>query len=109
MSARLLEQTLDEEKAADRTLTHIAKSSVNEDAAKNDRRGPEDGPLMRSAEWAGRTSGMAVQQSRTVRRAASAVGVVPERSSNRSSGSTRTGSSAAMAGCAALSQKTLSS
>ena len=31
--ARLLEQTLKEEKAADRTLTNIAESSMNDEAA----------------------------------------------------------------------------
>ena len=86
--ARLLEQTLKEEKAADRTLTKIAESSVNEDAAEEfqSQSSSEEGPLLRSAEWAGRTSGMAVHQlSRTVRRAASAVGIAHERSSTRSS------------------------
>jgi ferritin-like metal-binding protein YciE len=85
---RLLAQTLKEEKAADRTLTDIAESSVNEQAAEEfqSQSGWEEGPLMRSAEWAGRTSGRAVRQfSRTVRRAASAVGVAHARSAKRSS------------------------
>ena len=89
--ARLLEQTLKEEKAADRTLTGIAESSVNEDAAEEFQAHSisEQGPLLRSAEWAGRTSGRAVRElSRTVLRAASAVGIAqdrPSRSSSRTS------------------------
>ena len=86
--ARLLEQTLKEEKAADRTLTDIAESSVNEEAAEEfqSQSDSEEGPLVRSAEWAGRTSGMAVRQlSRTARRAAAAVGIAQDRSSSRSS------------------------
>ena len=90
--ARLLQQTLNEEKAADRTLTHIAKNSINDEAAEERKSQSGDGPLMRSAEWAGRASGLAVLQfSKGVRRVASAVGVVPDRSPRRSTGSTRTG------------------
>lgn len=87
--ARLLEQTLKEEKAADRTLTDIAERSVNEDAAEEfQSHSSEEGPLMRSAAWAGRTSGAAVRElSRGVRRAASAVGMAHDRSSSRSSSS----------------------
>jgi len=85
--ARLLEQTLNEEKAADRTLTDIAERSVNEEAAQAFQSQSEEGPLMRSAEWAGRTGGAAVRQlTRTARRAASAVGIAQDRSSRRSSG-----------------------
>src|SRR5688572_28099979 len=84
--ARLLEQTLNEEKAADRTLTDIAEGSVNEEAAEEWQSQSEEGPLMRSAGWAGRTGGMAVRQlTRTVRRAASAVGMAQDRSTGRSS------------------------
>src|SRR5687767_3256763 len=86
--ARLLEQTLNEEKAADQTLTNIAESSVNEEAAEEfqSQSDSEEGPLMRSAEWAGRTSGMAVRQlTRTARRAAAAVGIAQDRSSRSSS------------------------
>jgi ferritin-like metal-binding protein YciE len=86
--ARLLRQTLQEEKAADRALTDIAEGSVNEEAAEAFQSQPDSevGPLMRSAEWAGRAGGMAVRKlTRTVRRAASAVGVAQERSSSRSS------------------------
>ncbi|HKH73191.1 MAG TPA: ferritin-like domain-containing protein [Vicinamibacterales bacterium] len=93
--ARLLEQTLKEEKAADRTLTEIAERSVNEDAAEEfqSQSESEEGPLMRSADWAGRTSGVAVRQlSRTARRAASAVGIAQERSSSQRSSSRRSNS-----------------
>jgi hypothetical protein len=93
--ARLLEQTLKEEKAADRTLTEIAERSVNEDAAEEfqSQSESEEGPLMRSAEWAGRTGGMAVRQlSRTVRRAASVVGIAQDRSSSRRSSSRKSSS-----------------
>jgi ferritin-like metal-binding protein YciE len=86
--ARLLAQTLKEEKAADRTLTDIAEGSVNDEAAGEwqTQSQSEEGPLIRSAEWAGRTSGRAIRQlSRTARRAASAVGVAQDRSSQRSS------------------------
>jgi ferritin-like metal-binding protein YciE len=77
--ARLLQQTLKEEKAADQTLTTIAEGVQSQSDG-------EEGPLMRSAEWAGRTGGMAVRQlSRGVRRAASAIGVAQDRSSSRSS------------------------
>ena len=90
--ARLLEQTLKEEKAADRTLTVIAERSVNEDAAEEFQSHSEEGPLMRSAAWAGRTSGAAVRElSRGVRRAASAVGMAHDRSSSRSSSSRKSG------------------
>ena len=90
--ARLLEQTLKEEKAADKTLTDIAERSVNEDAAEEfqSQSESEEGPLMRSAEWAGRTSGLAARQlSRTVRRAASAVGIAQDRSSSSQRSSSR--------------------
>jgi ferritin-like metal-binding protein YciE len=84
--ARLLEQTLEEEKAADRTLTDIAEGSVNEEAAEEWQSQSEEGPLMRSAEWAGRAGGMAVRQlSRSARRAATAVGIAQDRSSSRKS------------------------
>jgi ferritin-like metal-binding protein YciE len=88
--ARLLQQTLTEEKAADRTLTQIARTSVNDDAAEEWQSKSEEGPLIRSAAWAGRTSGMAVRHlSRGVRRVASVVGVAHDRSSSRSGGNRR--------------------
>ena len=88
--ARLLQQTLNEERAADKTLTRIAESSVNEDAAEEWQSQSEEGPLMRSAEWAGRTSGAAARQfSKSVRRVASAVGIAQDRSPRRSIGRRR--------------------
>jgi ferritin-like metal-binding protein YciE len=82
--ARLLEQTLKEEKLADRALTAIAKGSVNEDAAEEWQGQNEEGPLLRSAEWAGRTTGTAVRQlTHGIRRVAAAVGVAQERSPRR--------------------------
>jgi ferritin-like metal-binding protein YciE len=85
--ARLLEQTLKEEQAADRTLSMIAERSVNEEAAGEfQSQSSEEGPLMRSAEWAGRTGGLAVGQlTRAARRAASAVGLAQDRSPRRPS------------------------
>lgn len=53
--AKLLEQTLKEEKATDRTLTQIAESSVNEEAAEEFQSQSEEGPLMGLASWAGRS------------------------------------------------------
>jgi ferritin-like metal-binding protein YciE len=92
--AKLLEQTLKEEKAADRTLTDIAERSVNEEAAEEfqSQSESEEGPLTRSAAWAGRTSGMAVRQlTGTARRAARAMGIAPDRSPRRSSSRTSGG------------------
>jgi ferritin-like metal-binding protein YciE len=84
--ARLLEQTIEEEKAADRTLSAIAEGSVNEEAAEEWQAQSEEGPLVRSAEWAGRAGGMAVRQlTRTARRAAAVVGIAQDRSSHGSS------------------------
>ena len=88
--ARLLQQTLTEEKAADRTLTQIARKSVN-DAAEEWQSQSEEGPLMRSAEWAGRTSGLAVLRlSKGVRRLGAAIGVAHE-GPRRSARKSRTG------------------
>jgi ferritin-like metal-binding protein YciE len=74
--AKLLEQTLKEEKSADRTLTQIAESSVNEEAAEEYQSQSEEGPLMGLASWAGRS--MAQDRS-------------PRRSSSRSSSSGSSG------------------
>lgn len=79
--ARLLAQTLEEEKTADRTLTDIAETSVNEEAAEEWQSQSDEGPLMRTAEWAGRAGGVAARHlARTVRRAASTVGLAHDRS-----------------------------
>ena len=80
--ARLLAQTLKEEKAADLTLTQIAEKSVNEEAADEWLSHTEEGMLVRSAEWAGRAATSASQRlAKGARRVAQAVGVAPDRSS----------------------------
>jgi ferritin-like metal-binding protein YciE len=56
--ARLLEQTLKEEKAADRKLSGIAEGSVNRRAAKEVHERP--GVLEKGARWVGSTVGRAV-------------------------------------------------
>jgi ferritin-like metal-binding protein YciE len=69
--ARLLDDTLQEEKSADLKLTEIAEGSVNTRAAEEwHKQGA--GILNQSAEWMGQTVGAAA---RTVRRAAGAVGL----------------------------------
>ncbi len=69
--ARLLDDTLREEKAADAKLTEIAEDSVNDRAAQEWHK-QSAGVLNQSAEWMGQTVGAAA---RTVRRAAGAVGL----------------------------------
>jgi ferritin-like metal-binding protein YciE len=65
--ARLLEQTLKEEKAADQKLTSIAESKVNRSAAKEyHERATAGDMLQRGAEWVGAAVGSA---SNAVRRA----------------------------------------
>jgi ferritin-like metal-binding protein YciE len=94
--AQLLERTLAEEKAADRTLTEIAERSVNEEAAEEWQTQADEGPLMRTAVWAGQTSGMAVRQlARTMRRAASTVGLANDQGAGRSTTERSTGKTAA--------------
>jgi ferritin-like metal-binding protein YciE len=76
--ARLLEQTLKEEKAADRTLTMIAKGSVNESAAEEWTSKNPDHAKSRTGAWAGATATAAYasrQLAKGVRYAASAVGM----------------------------------
>jgi ferritin-like metal-binding protein YciE len=75
--ARLLEQTLKEEKVADRTLTRIAEGSVNEKATEEwQSPGDEEGALLRTAAWAGTTAAYASQKlAKGVRLAGSALGV----------------------------------
>jgi ferritin-like metal-binding protein YciE len=60
--ARLLAQTLKEEKFADRKLTQIAEGAVNEHAAEEWQSQEEDGALSRTAEWAGTAAGNATRQ-----------------------------------------------
>jgi ferritin-like metal-binding protein YciE len=69
--ARLLDDTLGEEKAADLTLSEIAEKTVNHRAAEEWHQ-QSAGFLNQSAEWMGQTVGAAA---RTVRRAAGAVGL----------------------------------
>jgi ferritin-like metal-binding protein YciE len=88
--ARLLEQTLKEEKIADRTLTKIAKASVNEDAAKEWQSQEEDSVLSRTAEWAGSTAGYASRQlARGLRTAVSTVGLATDQLPKPSAGDRR--------------------
>jgi len=79
--ARLLDQTLKEEKAADSKLSAIAEDSVNEEAAEEwqSQETEEQGPLMRSAAWLGGAVGAASRQlGRGARRAAASVGIAHE-------------------------------
>lgn len=69
--ARLLDDSLQEEKTADQKLTEIAGQSVNRRAAEEFHK-QGAGILGHSAEWVGSTVGAAA---RTVRRAAGAVGL----------------------------------
>ena len=69
--ARLLADSLQEEKAADLKLTEIAEQAVNQHAADEVHK-QSSGILDQSAEWVGSTVGAAA---RTVRRAAGAVGL----------------------------------
>jgi ferritin-like metal-binding protein YciE len=61
--AKLLAQTLKEEKAADGKLTSIAEGSVNEEAATEwrEQAEEEEGMLVRSAAWVGRGLGTATR------------------------------------------------
>jgi ferritin-like metal-binding protein YciE len=83
--ARLLDQTLREEKAADLTLTKIAEGAVNEDAADEWQSQSEEGLLDRSAEWIGGTARSAQRRmSRGLTRAARATGLTAPRRSRKS-------------------------
>jgi len=93
--ARLLAQTLKEEKAADAKLTTIAERSVNEDAAQ-EWSSQEEGLLERSTAWMGATIDATSRQLASgARRAGEMVGLAQERpnrrtkTTRRSSGSTR--------------------
>jgi ferritin-like metal-binding protein YciE len=83
--ARLLAQTLKEEKAADSKLTTIAEGSVNENAAEEWRaQDEEEGVIGRSTAWVGGKIGAASRQlSGGARRAAGSVGLAQNRSSKR--------------------------
>jgi ferritin-like metal-binding protein YciE len=82
--ARLLGQTLKEEKAADSKLSAIAEDSVNEEAAEawqsQSQEAEEAGPLLRSATWLGGAVGTASRQlGRGARRAAASMGIANDR------------------------------
>ena len=80
--ARLLAQTLKEEKGADRTLTRIAEGSINEEAAEEWHSQQDDSMLTRTAEWAGSTAGYASRQlTKGLRAAASTMRLQQIRSS----------------------------
>jgi ferritin-like metal-binding protein YciE len=88
--AKLLEQTLKEEKAADQKLTRIAEGSVNRQAVRewNERR-DEESALERGTRWAGSAIGSAVKRARPrVQAADRSWG--GKRSKNRSSRRSRT-------------------
>ena len=80
--ARLLEQNLKEEKAADSKLTTIAEGSVNSKAAEElQSQDSEEGRLLRSAAWLGGAVGRASRQfSRGARSAAATMGIANDRS-----------------------------
>ena len=77
--ARLLEQTLKEEKRADQKLTMIAEGSVNEAAAQQWEAGNEGGILARSGQWL----------SETATSAAKSMGLANDRRSRRSRSTSR--------------------
>jgi ferritin-like metal-binding protein YciE len=81
--ARLLEQTLKEEKAADSKLSTIAEGSVNNEAAEEwqSQEREEEGPMLRSAGWLGGAMGRASRQlGQGARRAAISMGIANDRS-----------------------------
>jgi ferritin-like metal-binding protein YciE len=80
--ARLLQQNLKEEKAADGRLTLLAERSVNEEAAEEWQSQQEEGILDRSTRWVGDTmSSTRRQLAGGARRAARSLGLASERSS----------------------------
>jgi hypothetical protein len=80
--ARLLEQTLKEEKAADQKLTGIAERGVNARAAKAwHERTEAKGLLQKGAEWVGSTVGGAVSRVMPRAKAADAGRGRPKRAS----------------------------
>jgi ferritin-like metal-binding protein YciE len=83
--ARLLAQTLKEEKAADGKLTAIAEGSVNEEAAEEwSAQEDESGIVGRSTAWAGEALGAASRRVASgARRAAASVGLTQEQSRRR--------------------------
>jgi ferritin-like metal-binding protein YciE len=98
--ARLLQRTLDEEKAADVKLTQIAEGSVNEQAAnawqsQESEDDEEDGVLSRTADWAGTAAaGASRTVAKGVRTAAATIGLAPKRSRKRAPARARRSTSA---------------
>ena len=83
--ARVLQQTLKEEKAADGKLTLIAESSVNEEAAEEWQSQSEQSLLERSADWLRLTVASSRRQGAGgARGAAGSMGIAHERPSSRS-------------------------
>jgi ferritin-like metal-binding protein YciE len=94
--ARLLAQTLKEEKAADGKLTVIAEGSVNEEAAEEWRAQDEEGALERSRAWVGDTVDAASRQlAGGARRAAASMGMAQDRPGRRRTSSRQAGKSRA--------------
>ena len=88
--ARLLAQTLKEEKGADQVLTTIAEEGINREAAEEWHSQQDDSILMRTAEWAGSTAGYASREvSRGLRAAASTLRLPQIRSAKSAAGSRR--------------------
>jgi ferritin-like metal-binding protein YciE len=85
--ARALQQTLREEKAADVTLTKIAETGVNEEAAEEWQSQSEDSAFEQSADWA---RGMARTASRGVSQALRSAQQATGMASDRRSGSRKT-------------------
>ena len=87
--ARLLAQTLKEEKAADTKLTSIAERSVNEEAAsewrEQEQADEDDGVVVRSAAWMGRSLGLATRRFVTLSRAGTVSDTAHDRPRRRAS------------------------
>jgi ferritin-like metal-binding protein YciE len=84
--ARLLAQTLKEEKAADGKLTVIAEGSVNEEAAEEWRAQEDEGILERSSSWMGQAISAASRRVQAAGRSVRAAGGGGSRSTSRRSG-----------------------
>jgi ferritin-like metal-binding protein YciE len=92
--ARLLQRTLDEEKAADLKLTQIAEGSVNAKAAAEREAEGQDGVVSQTAEWAGSVAaGASRTLAKGVRSAAATIGLAGTRSRKRSPARARKGAS----------------
>lgn len=85
--ARLLQRSLDEEKAADGKLTTIAEGSVNEEAAEEwQSQEEESGVVGRSAAWLGSAVGAASRRvAGGARRAAASAGLASDRGTRKRS------------------------